>query len=54
MSDDEQVKKGKVNGGLEECKKFCNEDKKCRAVGFAEHISELDLTTGMYFKEEKQ
>lgn len=54
VSEEEMVKKGKVKGGLEECEKYCTQDKRCRAIGYADHISELDLTTGMYFREENQ
>ena len=54
VSDEEKVKKGKVEGGLDECKKYCIEDARCRAIGYAEHVSELDMSTGRYFKELKQ
>ncbi|XP_015911662.1 uncharacterized protein [Parasteatoda tepidariorum] len=51
---DEFEKKGEVKGGFGECQRLCIRHPKCRAIGYAEHISELDLATGLYLKREKQ
>ncbi|KAG8184522.1 hypothetical protein JTE90_023536 [Oedothorax gibbosus] len=52
--DNEMQKKDEVSGGLQECQKLCTDEPKCRAIGYAVHLSELDLNTGLYFKKEKQ
>ncbi|GFY38058.1 uncharacterized protein TNIN_308051 [Trichonephila inaurata madagascariensis] len=38
VTHDESVDAGRVKGGLEECKKICFEEPKCRAIGFAENL----------------
>ncbi|XP_054712360.1 uncharacterized protein LOC129221977 [Uloborus diversus] len=52
--DYEMIKKGQVDGGIEECRKLCIAESRCRSIGYADHLSELDLATGRYFKREKQ
>lgn len=52
--EEEKIKQGKVNGGLEECKKLCIAEDRCRAVGYADHITQLELSSGQYIREEKQ
>ncbi|GBL53146.1 hypothetical protein AVEN_223077-1 [Araneus ventricosus] len=52
--DDEVHEKGDVKGGLQECQRLCTEDENCRAIGYAEHVSQLDLETGLYLRKERQ
>lgn len=52
--DSEMIYKGKVEGGLSECRRLCLKEEKCRAIGYGEQLSQLDLATGLYLKKEKQ
>ncbi|GFW28775.1 uncharacterized protein TNCV_200991 [Trichonephila clavipes] len=52
--DHEVQKKGEVEGGLQECQKLCKEENRCRSIGYAQHLSELDPATGLYLKKERQ
>ncbi|GFY38059.1 uncharacterized protein TNIN_308061 [Trichonephila inaurata madagascariensis] len=52
--DHEVQKKGEVEGGLQECQKLCKEEDRCRSIGYAQHLSELDPATGLYLKKERQ
>ncbi|XP_035210513.1 uncharacterized protein LOC118184897 isoform X2 [Stegodyphus dumicola] len=52
--DEEMMKKGEVKGGLKECQSLCIAEERCRSIGYAEHMTELDLTTSLYHKKEKQ
>ncbi|GFU04768.1 uncharacterized protein NPIL_359591, partial [Nephila pilipes] len=52
--DEEVQKKGEVEGGLQECQKMCKEEARCRSIGYAQHLSELNVATGLYLKKERQ
>lgn len=52
--DHEVQKKGEVKGGLQECQELCKDEERCRSIGYSQHLSELDLATGLYLKKERQ
>ncbi|GFT93674.1 hypothetical protein TNCV_1920491 [Trichonephila clavipes] len=54
VTHDESVDAGRVKGGLEECKKICFEEPKCRAIGFAENLLVIEgAPTGLHLVNKK-
>ncbi|GFW28752.1 uncharacterized protein TNCV_200761 [Trichonephila clavipes] len=54
VTHEESVDAGRVKGGLEECKKICFEEPKCRAIGFAENLLVIEgAPTGLHLVNKK-
>ncbi|GIY64579.1 hypothetical protein CDAR_298221 [Caerostris darwini] len=51
--DEEVDHKGEVTG-ISKCQELCLQNSRCRAIGYATHVSELDVATGLYLSKERQ